>query len=269
MQSNKPSIHPNERTRQRVLLLDHDQDSGLIRVRQYSILVQPSGVSKNLKALLRRRGLPDLGGCADVADFLTRSGYGSESEGEDAETSRVELDQDMGRGNVAARQSRVRLHEVGPRLTLELVKIEDGLCAGDVLFHAHVDKDPAEAAALRDEHEERERLRRQRRAEQVREPWRRKQAAVRFGGVGHSRAALGVAVGSTVSWGRAGPGGVPPNRAAHICAGVGDQADTRIEAAFSDAARPPLPTRLPNPPGPVRRRRTWPEKPRRPSGRRS
>ena len=33
--------------------------------------------SKNLKQLLARKALPDLGGAADVAEFLTRSGYGS------------------------------------------------------------------------------------------------------------------------------------------------------------------------------------------------
>ena len=48
----------------------------------------------------------------DVADYLTKGGYGSESEGEDAADSRVMLERDMGRGNLAARQSRVRLQEV-------------------------------------------------------------------------------------------------------------------------------------------------------------
>ena len=33
--------------------------------------------SKNLKQLLARKGLPDMGRMADVAEFLTRSGYGS------------------------------------------------------------------------------------------------------------------------------------------------------------------------------------------------
>ncbi len=33
------------------------------------------------------------------------------------------LSQDMGRGNVAARQSRVRLHEIGPRMELEVIKV--------------------------------------------------------------------------------------------------------------------------------------------------
>lgn len=47
-----------------------------------------------------------------MADYLTKGGYGSESEGEDAGDSRVVLERDMGRGNLAARQSRVKLQEV-------------------------------------------------------------------------------------------------------------------------------------------------------------
>ena len=46
-----------------------------------------------------------------MADYLTKGGYGSESEGEDAGDSRVVLERDMGRGNLAARQSRVKLQE--------------------------------------------------------------------------------------------------------------------------------------------------------------
>ena len=37
----------------------------------------PPCCSKNLKQLLARKALPDLGRAADVAEFLTRSGYGS------------------------------------------------------------------------------------------------------------------------------------------------------------------------------------------------
>ena len=49
--------------------------------------------------------------------------HAQESEGEDAEAARVTLAQDMGRGNVASRQSRVRLYELGPRMELEIIKV--------------------------------------------------------------------------------------------------------------------------------------------------
>lgn len=59
-----------------------------------------------------------------------------ESEGEDAETSRVVLESAApGRAGRAlvGRQSRVRLHEVGPRLELEIVKV-GGLAAARLIL---------------------------------------------------------------------------------------------------------------------------------------
>ncbi|GIL68240.1 hypothetical protein Vafri_21490, partial [Volvox africanus] len=153
-------------TCQRVVLLSRDKESGIIRLRHYSIAVAPSGLRKTVKALLSNREVPDLGTFRDVSEFVTKSGYGSESEGEDAEASRVTLAQNMGRGNVAARQSRVRLHELGPRLDLELVKIEEGLCDGAVLFHAHVSKTHKEAAELASRQEQRQALKAQRKKQQ-------------------------------------------------------------------------------------------------------
>ncbi|GFR45635.1 hypothetical protein Agub_g7043, partial [Astrephomene gubernaculifera] len=151
---------------QRVVLLSRDKDTGIIRLRHYGISVAPSGLRKSVKGLLSRREVPDLSGFRDVSEFVTKSGYGSESEGEDAETSRVTLASDLGRGNVASRQSRVRLHEMGPRLELELVKIEEGLCEGAVLFHAHVSKSAEEAAELASRKDEKEKLRAERRKQQ-------------------------------------------------------------------------------------------------------
>jgi len=44
------------------------------------------------------------------------------------------LSSDIGRVNRASTKSAVKLQEVGPRMTLQLVKIEKGLCSGEVLF---------------------------------------------------------------------------------------------------------------------------------------
>jgi ribosome biogenesis protein SSF1/2 len=38
----------------------------------------------------------------------------------------------------------LKLHELGPRLRLKLVKIEEGLCRGNVVFHAFVKKSKKE-----------------------------------------------------------------------------------------------------------------------------
>lgn len=51
------------------------------------------------------------------------------------ESSRIRLDQTLGRGQLAAGQSAVKLQEVGPRLSLKLHKVEEGLCTGTVMYH--------------------------------------------------------------------------------------------------------------------------------------
>eukprot|EP00877_Chromochloris_zofingiensis_P011512 jgi/Chrzof1/6614/Cz19g02210.t1 len=151
---------------QRIVLVSYDKETDLLSLRHYSISVAPSGLRKSLKALVQRKTLPDLGNMQDVSEFVTKSGYGSESEGEDAELSRVTLPQQLGNGNVVPKQSRVRLHEIGPRLELEVVKVEEGLCDGAVLYHAHVHKSEQEASAQQRQVDEQAKLKAQRRRQQ-------------------------------------------------------------------------------------------------------
>jgi hypothetical protein len=40
----------------------------------------------------------------------------------------------------ATQQRAIKLSEIGPRLRLELVKIEEGMCDGKVLYHRYVNK---------------------------------------------------------------------------------------------------------------------------------
>lgn len=155
---------------QRVVLLEYNPESQRISLRHFSVSAQPTGVSKNLKTLLTRKQLPDMGRMTDVSEFLARSGYGSESEGEDAEASRVEVVEGTagraGGRSKGPRQSRIRLFEVGPRLELEIIKVEEGLCGGKVLYHRYVKKSAAEAAAQETEAETKRRQKEQRRKEQ-------------------------------------------------------------------------------------------------------
>lgn len=43
----------------------------------------------------------------------------------------------------------MKLSELGPRITMELFKVEKGLSEGDVLFHKYEQKTAAEASALK------------------------------------------------------------------------------------------------------------------------
>lgn len=62
-----------------------------------------------------------------------RAGYGSESEG-DEEAATVTLSSDLGRVNRGSTKSAVKLQEIGPRMTMQLVKVEEGLCSGGIIF---------------------------------------------------------------------------------------------------------------------------------------
>lgn len=64
---------------QRVVLLSYAKASNRISFRHYSIVAQPCGVSKSVKALIGKRQVPNLGAFQDVAEFLIKSGYGSVS----------------------------------------------------------------------------------------------------------------------------------------------------------------------------------------------
>lgn len=81
--------------------------------------------------------LPNLGKFEDVADFvLTGNDYDSASEvGEDEK-----FEMDVKHERSGTQQRAIRLTEIGPRLRLELVKIEEGMCDGKVLYHRYVHK---------------------------------------------------------------------------------------------------------------------------------
>lgn len=69
--------------------------------------------------------------------------YSSESEIDDLPGSKVTLPEDY-QDKKKDTQVAIRLHELGPRLQLRLVKIEEGFCRGNVVFHANKTKTPKE-----------------------------------------------------------------------------------------------------------------------------
>ncbi len=70
------------------------------------------------------------------------------------------------RGNVPQQRSSIRLVELGPRMTLELIKVEEGLLEGEVLYHRFVSKTEEEKKAIRAAREKRKKEKERRRKEQ-------------------------------------------------------------------------------------------------------
>lgn len=153
-------------TIKRCAMFNYDKESDTIEFRHYNIEATPVGVNKGIKRLLKPK-VPNLGTLNDISDLIEGGAYLSESEGEDAEDSKVVLPQRMtGRGNLKSNQSSIKLTEMGPRLTLELVKIEEGVATGEVLFHKYVEKTDTEKKKLKKNKEQASSLKVERRKKQ-------------------------------------------------------------------------------------------------------
>ncbi|XP_022770891.1 peter Pan-like protein isoform X2 [Durio zibethinus] len=137
---------------QRIVLLNYNKDTKLIDFRHYSIRLQPVGVSRRIRKFVQNHQVPDLRNLQDVSDFVTKAGYGSESEA-DEEAATVTLISDLSRVNRASTKSAVKLQEIGPRMTLQLIKIEGGLCSGEVMFSEYGNGGNKEKPGSRDGNE--------------------------------------------------------------------------------------------------------------------
>ncbi len=86
--------------------------------------------------------------------YNNRGGNLSESEAEfDGPDNQIQLPQDVkqhGAVNLKNTTSAIRLSEIGPRLKLKLVKIEEGICDGEVLYHEYITKTPEEVQEIRE-----------------------------------------------------------------------------------------------------------------------
>ncbi|KAH9256416.1 hypothetical protein BASA81_005330 [Batrachochytrium salamandrivorans] len=125
----------------RVLLINYQAETDTFDFRHYFVRADPSGASRSVRKLLKSK-LPDLSMKQDVSEIID-SGvrYGDDLETSDSEMegdNSVALPQEFpGRGNHAGKRSVVKLREIGPRMTLELVKVTDGVFDGEVQYHKY------------------------------------------------------------------------------------------------------------------------------------
>jgi ribosome biogenesis protein SSF1/2 len=144
----------------RAVLIHQDRNQpATFYVRHYTISSTPAGTSRKLRKLVTKRAVPDLGHLDDVGDWL-RPGDASDAESDDGTS------QESKASTRGTSRSRIRLHETGPRLNLQLVKIEEELGSGLVLYHAYKQKSADDVAALEKQKRGKEAEKAKRRAEQ-------------------------------------------------------------------------------------------------------
>ncbi|GFU24927.1 suppressor of SWI4 1 homolog [Nephila pilipes] len=175
-----PSININKtklNAIRRCLLLNYNEDK-TIDLRHYAIKVVPIGMSKAVKKLIQAK-VPNLSNYQEVDDFLKKSGNLSESEVEmDTPANIVTLPQSISsRGNIASEKSAIRLFEIGPRIKLQLIKIEEGINNGEILFHEFVTKTPEEIEAIREKIKAKKHLKEKHRTQMQKNVDKKKDAA--------------------------------------------------------------------------------------------
>lgn len=151
----------------RVLLVNRDVETGQVYIRHYAMKVQQAGLSKPVRKMINKRRIPKMSNLTDVSQLMDGAPgvFSSDSEMEDNPEDTIELAQAVRKLKKGA-SSKIKLVEVGPRLTLELLKIQSGLCEGETLFHRYVKKSKNETEAAEKRIRARKDLKRKRREEQ-------------------------------------------------------------------------------------------------------
>lgn len=130
----------------RVVLFNYDAQEDAIEMRHYFINVKATGLSKSVKRIIRAE-IPNLSNFADAAEYVLKAEVNlSESEMEPDSLITLGPDHPTPEYATKSQQRSVQLVECGPRITMRLVKVTEGLNTGKVLYHALAENSPAEEA---------------------------------------------------------------------------------------------------------------------------
>jgi len=133
----------------RTALFQYEKEDDKVYFRHYSVAKKTAGLQRGVSKLLRRARLPKLGKCEDISDYILGGGTGaSESEMEEAEEVPI-----SGGGRTS-----IRLVETGPRLALSLVKAEEGVCGGSVIYHRYQTRTPSQREVQAEKVRQKEKL---------------------------------------------------------------------------------------------------------------
>ncbi|KAB8219613.1 Brix domain-containing protein [Aspergillus novoparasiticus] len=179
-----------------------EDDAYVLNLRHYAITTRKTGVSKRIRRLdpkeIRNRekrgvAVPNLGKLEDAADYLldpSAAGYTSASETEldtdneveiaESTTKRVLNKRELQRMKAGEKEKvekklkaapevekrAVKLVELGPRLKLRLIKVEEGLCDGKVMWHDYIHKSEEDMKKLDKNWEKRKKEKEERKRQQ-------------------------------------------------------------------------------------------------------
>eukprot|EP01059_Diplonema_ambulator_P035957 TRINITY_DN8724_c0_g1_i2.p1 TRINITY_DN8724_c0_g1~~TRINITY_DN8724_c0_g1_i2.p1 ORF type:complete len:459 (+),score=229.80 TRINITY_DN8724_c0_g1_i2:32-1378(+) len=147
----------------RIVLVNYNKAHDVIEIRHYGILAKTAGLTPAAKKLSQGIVPKRVGEMEAIEDLFMKGGdYLSDTDGEGEE---VELTQKF-RKLSSGTKTKLKLVEIGPRMTLSLMKVETGFWEGETIFHKLFTKTPEEAAETAKRIKMKERLRQMRKKEQ-------------------------------------------------------------------------------------------------------
>lgn len=129
----------------RVVLFNYNTDDNTIEFRHYAITTVPVDLTKNIRKVIKKILPKNLNKYQDINEWVENPNSISDSEADINEDSKF-TSQDLSMSQKFA----VKLKEVGPRMTLQLYKILNGVFDGKVLYHNYIQKTPEEQGVLHD-----------------------------------------------------------------------------------------------------------------------
>ncbi|RCK65974.1 Ribosome biogenesis protein SSF2 [Candida viswanathii] len=191
-----PPIQPqstNVSSIKRVLLISKNKDTDELELRHYAINTKLVEENRNVKKLIQshhnlKKNLPRLTKNQDVSELLldpySVGGLTSDSEVEDDAVVEIQQEklfkkeeikkpveegqeEDEEQPAVAKTKRAIKLTELGPRINMSLMKIEEGLIGSSkTLYHASIKKTDEEVKSLEKKHQLKQQLKLERRAKQ-------------------------------------------------------------------------------------------------------
>lgn len=164
----------------RVLMINKDPVTNEISIRHYAIDTKLVDTARNIKKLINshhslKKNLPNMKTNEDVSDLLldpySVGGLTSDSEVEDDAIVEVKEEQAVKKkeeDKPETRKKAIKLTELGPRINMTLVKIEEGLIGSSkTIYHSKITKTKEEEKQLEQKAQKKRKLKEERRAVQL------------------------------------------------------------------------------------------------------
>ena len=143
IQSFFPPLNLNEiqlKNCKRVVLFNLKMENEpVIEFRHYDIDIEKHSIKKTISNIINNKKT-DLSKFKNISDYiLKQSGFTSCSENEEGNA--VDIIEDITNED---NKVKVRLCEIGPRLEMKVVKIEEGFLKGNIIYHSYIKKSKKE-----------------------------------------------------------------------------------------------------------------------------